>query len=176
MKSGGVFYEYSILMYPAVFRCILLKYCIFAYSDVFQNVFSYLLVCDRDTLCFMYSDVFCTYSECILRRGRDTLGYILNTSRYTYPHPHTWPDPNASGILLDTTGYDRIHPLVRIPAGCTRYLQIRLEYEEDLVSASYSPHCSRSTCPAAQGPAGAPPPHRWSRARPRGRAGGLGGA
>ena len=42
IKSGGVFYQYSILMYPAVFRCILLKYCILAYSDVFQNVFSYL--------------------------------------------------------------------------------------------------------------------------------------
>ena len=94
-KWGGV-YQYSILMYPAVFRCILLKYCILAYSDVFQNVFSYLLVCDRDTLCFMYSTVFYMYSECILRRGRDTLIYIQNTSRYTYPHPHTWPDPNAS--------------------------------------------------------------------------------
>ena len=67
IKFGGGFYQYSILMYPAVFRCILLKYCILAYSDVFQNVFSYLLVCDRDTLCFMYSNVFRMYSECILR-------------------------------------------------------------------------------------------------------------
>ena len=102
-----------------------------------------------------------------VRRGRDTLRYISNTSRYTYPHPHTWPDPNASGILWDTTGYDRIHPLVRIPAGCTRHLQIRLEYEEDLVSASYSPHCSRSTCPPAQGPARRRPCFPRSRPLPR---------
>ena len=67
LKFGGVFPQYSILMYPAVFRCILLKYCILAYSDVFQNVFSYLLVCDRDTLCFMYPNVFRMYSKCILR-------------------------------------------------------------------------------------------------------------
>ena len=91
MKSGGVFYQYSILMYPAVFRCILLKYCILAYSDVFQNVFSYLLVCDRDTLCFMYSDVFCMYSTCILRRGRDT-------SRYTYPLTHLRGTSPSAGL------------------------------------------------------------------------------
>ena len=91
IKSGGVFYQYSILMYPAVFRCILLKYCILAYSDVFQNVFSYLLVCDRDTLCFMYSDVFCMYSTCILRRGRDT-------SRYTYPLTHLRGTSPSAGL------------------------------------------------------------------------------
>ena len=85
-------------MYPAVFRCILLKYCIFAYSDVFQNVFSYLLVCDRDTLCFMYSNVFYTYSECILRRGRDTLRYIQNTSRYTYPLTHLRGTSPSAGL------------------------------------------------------------------------------
>ena len=106
------------------------------------------------------------YSVCILSRGWNTSEYTQNTLRYTYPPPHTCPDPCASGIHQDTTGYNRIHPLVRIPTGCTQYLQIRPEYEEDLVSASYSPHCSRSTGPAAQGPASAPPPHRWSRARP----------
>ena len=97
------------------------------------------------------------YPTCILSRGWNTLGYTQNTLRYTYPHPHTWPDPCASGIHQDTTGYNRIHPLVRIPTGCTQYLQIRPEYEEDLVSASYSPHCSCSTGPAAQGPASAAP-------------------
>ena len=132
------------------------------------------MVCDRDTLCFMYPGVFCMYSVCILSRGWNTSEYTQNTLRYTYPPPHTCPDPCASGIHQDTTGYNRIHPLVRIPTGCTQYLQIRPEYEEDLVSASYSPHCSRSTGPAAQGPASAPPPHRWSRARPQAHAPGLG--
>ena len=57
LKFGGGFPQYSILMYPDVFWCILRKYCILEYSDVFSNVFSYLVVCDRDTLCFMYCDV-----------------------------------------------------------------------------------------------------------------------
>ena len=69
LKFGGGVPQYSILMYPAVFRCILLKYCILAYSDVFQNVFSYLLVCDRDTLCFMYF-------ACILNVSYASAGHL----------------------------------------------------------------------------------------------------
>ena len=50
LQSGGVFSLHCILMYPDVFWCILRKYCILVYSHVFSNVFSYPVVCDRDTL------------------------------------------------------------------------------------------------------------------------------
>ena len=70
-------------------------------------------------LCIL-AGVFCMYPTCILSRGWNTLGYTENTLRYTYPPPHTWPGPCASGIHQDTMGYNRIHPLVRIPTGCTR--------------------------------------------------------
>ena len=135
-------------------------WCILVYSEMYSCIL-WFAIGIHCALCILVYSV-CILPTCILSRGWNTLGYTQNTLRYTYPHPHTWPDPCASGIHQDTTGYNRIHPLVRIPTGCTRYLQIRPEYEEDLVSASYSPHCSRSTCPAAQGPASAPHHHRWS--------------
>ena len=69
----------------------------------------------------MYPGVFYMYPTCILSRGWNTSEYTQNTLRYTYPPPHTWPDPCASGIHQDTTRYNRIHPLVRIPTGCTQW-------------------------------------------------------
>ena len=69
---------------------------------------------------------------------KQRMEYIRIHTEYTTIHVST-PSHMARPVRLwDTPGYNRIQQntsaRVRIPTGCTQYLQIRPEYEEDLVS------------------------------------------
>ena len=112
-------------MYPDVFWCILRKYCILAYPDVFWNVFSYFVVCDRDTdtLCFMYCDV----SWCILSVS-DAEDEIHGGLIGAPPHPSLPPD------LHTDSGY--------VYTSCSRTYPARLKHVSR-ISATYLNGCAK---------------------------------
>ena len=110
-------------MYPDVFWCILRKYCILAYPDVFWNVFSYFVVCDRDTLCFMYCDV----SWCILSVS-DAEDEIHGGLIGAPPHPSLPPD------LQTDSGY--------IYTSCSRTYPAPLKHVSR-ISATYLNGCAK---------------------------------
>ena len=124
----------SILMYPDVFWCILRKYCILAYPDVFWNVFSYLVVCDRDTLCFMYCDV----SWCILSVS-DAEDEIHGGLIGAPPHPSLPPDlqTDSGYIYTSCSLFPHISctSWARIPHIC--YVSERLCQDTHLILVSH---------------------------------------
>ena len=84
MRFGGVFYEYSILMYSDVFCCILRKYCILVYFGVFWCILMYSETYSR-ILCFAI-EIHCglcilMYSRCILSVSYAEDEIHQNTSR-----------------------------------------------------------------------------------------------
>ena len=95
-------------------------WCILMYSEVYSCIL-WFAIGIHCALCIL------VYSVCILDIYlKQRMEYIRIHTEYTTIHIST-PSHMARPVRLwdtptnqDTMGYNRIHPLVRIPTGCTR--------------------------------------------------------
>ena len=108
-------------MYPAVFRCILLKYCILAYSDVSQNVFSFAIQIHCAVCILMYPECILNVSYAEDEIHRDTRRIHHDTRIHPLTHGPTRAPLGYSGIRQDTTGYIRSSVSPQVAHDTSRY-------------------------------------------------------